>query len=133
MRVALIAAIFFVSVSAGAVLAQSTGSGGASGSGGAALGGAPPPEAPGGNAPKKAPGLAPQSPTGDPGPTRQSRRSEPGAASSLPTARRSNDGYDDGFTACMAMWDAGATGMSKAAWTRTCDQTRVPPPPGNKR
>jgi hypothetical protein len=48
---------------------------------------------------------------------------------SLPTTRRDTKGYDDGFTACMAMWEGGSTGLTKEEWTRTCNLARIPPPP----
>ena len=132
MRAVAVAAIL-ISISASVAIAQGGGagssSGGATGSGGAALGGLPPSEGPGAKGSAADPGKPAPTASGEhPG------LNGLGGAVSLPTTRRANDSYDDGFTACMAMWEGGSTGLSRQEWTRTCNLARIPPPPpGSKR
>jgi hypothetical protein len=122
----MVAAAFLLGASASLVVAQGGGDrasgGGPTGSGGAALGGAPAAAAPASN-----PGAAG---SGAPVPPELNRLNGVG---SLPTTRRETKGYDDGFTACMAMWEGGSTGLTKEQWTRTCNLARIPPPPASRR
>lgn len=117
----IVAAAFLLGASASLVVAQgggggASGSGGPTGSGGAALGGVPPATAPGSN-PATANTGAPVAP----------ELNRLNGVGSLPTTRRDTKGYDDGFTACMAMWEGGSTGLTKDQWTRTCNLARIPP------
>jgi hypothetical protein len=87
---------------------------------------------PGRNLPQRAPSISPPSPTvgttNNPGQSYTSPpdRAQPGpAASTRPGAAQSAN--SDGYAECMAMWSAAATRMSREEWTRTCDNTRLPP------
>ena len=132
---ALVVAAVVLGASAGIAFAQGgaqggggASSGGTTGSGGAALGGAPPAAGAGGNTPVTSPGGAPAA-----APVPQPALNRLNGVGSLPTTRRAGSGYDDGFAACMAMWEGGETGMTKQEWTRTCNAGRIPPPPGTRR
>ena len=115
-----VATVILLVVGANLASAQSGGpasGSGQTGSGGAALSGAPPAAAPGSN-----PAAANSGAAADPALNRLN------GVGTLSTTRRDTKGYDDGFTACMAMWEGGSTGLTKEQWTRTCDFARIPPP-----
>ena len=130
---ALPVAALLIGASAGVAFAQGraqggggASSGGTTGSGGAALGGAPPAAGARGDAPVTSPG---GTPAAAPVPQPELNRLN---GSFLPATRRAGSGYDDGFAACMAMWEGGETGITKQEWTRTCNAGRIPPPPRDR-
>jgi hypothetical protein len=57
----------------------------------------------------------------------------PGGQTSQPTGKAAGrpgvaqSANSDGYKECMAMWSPANTGMSREEWSKTCDQTRLPP------
>jgi hypothetical protein len=74
--------------------------------------------------PGKAPSVSDPAPGTPATATPQPERAQPGAAASRPGAAQSanSDGYDE----CMSMWSPSGTGMSREAWSETCNRTRLP-------
>src|SRR5436189_243487 len=87
---------------------------------------------PGQRLPGPAPSMSPPAPNvGTPDNPGQSftpppGRAQPGAAASTrPGAAQSAN--SDGYAECMALWSPSNAGMSRQEWSKTCDQTRLPP------
>jgi hypothetical protein len=87
---------------------------------------------PGQRLPGPAPSMSPPTPNiGTPDNPGQSftpppGRAQPGAAvSTRPGAAQSAN--SDGYAECMALWSPSNAGMSRQEWSKTCDQTRLPP------
>ena len=87
---------------------------------------------PGQRLPGLAPSMSPPAPNiGTPDNPGQSftpppGRAQPGAAASTrPGAAQSAN--SDGYAECMALWSPSNAGMSRQEWSKTCDQTRLPP------